>query len=271
MRILGIVAGCLLLVGCGVLNQELVSKQLNDLNSRLVQMQKSQAAMVVNFEDLETRVFLVKDELDTYRKRAVRMNPRERTLPVIRIRPRETVQSTETTARRNGGDDYARLDEDRKPRARVERRPAARLKTSKAPAQSPTIKSPLPRSQLEAVRLYKASYALYKNNDYPKAIEGFRRFVEHYPTHGYADNAMYWMGECYYDRGLWMQALKTFQQVIQNYPLGNKVPDAMLKLGLCQYHLKNYKQAREILIQVTEIYPKSPVARIAKTRLSQIR
>ena len=89
-------------------------------------------------------------------------------------------------------------------------------------------------------------------------------------THNYADNAIYWMGESYYDRGLWRKALQTFQQVIQNYPLENKVPDAMLKLGLCQKQLNNIRQAREILLQVAELYPKSPVARIAQDRLKTL-
>ena len=31
------------------------------------------------------------------------------------------------------------------------------------------------------------------------ALTGFRKFLARYRTHGYADNAQYWIGECYYD------------------------------------------------------------------------
>ena len=63
------------------------------------------------------------------------------------------------------------------------------------------------------------------------AERGFREFVRRYPHHDYADNAQYWLGECFYDQRAYDKAAPEFRAVVQRWPTGNKAPDAMLKLG----------------------------------------
>lgn len=255
--------------------QETMQKQLTDVRQQLLELRKSQARMSVTVEDLETRLFLVQDEMDTARKRMARSRNPERDLPVVRIhrepgasanfdpmadKPVAKVQP-EAVMR------YDSLD----PTGRVIRGnpvPDAGGPKAKSP---PTENRKTTKSDRDAMRLYQDSYAHLKGSRFVKALTGFENFVKRFPTHGYADNAVYWMGEAYYARALWLKALQTFQQVLQSYPLGNKAPDAMLKLGLCHQQLKNIRQAREVLRQVREIYPKSPVSKIAAARLEQLR
>ena len=104
---------------------------------------------------------------------------------------------------------------------------------------------------------------------YEDAIEVYTKLVENYPNHGLADNAVYWIGECYYVRGLWHKALSTFQMVIANYPLGNKASDAMFKLGMCYWQLRDFRQSREVWEQLRDMFPGSSAAQLAAARLEQ--
>jgi len=266
----------LLLGGCATGNKQLVQDQFKKMERDLMDVRKSNAAMTVTVEDLETRLFLLQDELDTYRKRAQRASA-EPTLPVVRLEPRDdpNTSSEAKSARRDviAADGASVFEFDNLQNGQLIGH--SKSSTTTTPKTVSTKQARSARPQLapkdrDAIRMYRDSYDEYKNNRYEAAIAGFQTFVETYPTHNYADNAIYWMGESYYDRGLWRKALQTFQQVIQNYPLENKVPDAMLKLGLCQKQLNNVRQAREILLQVAELYPKSPVARIAQDRLKTL-
>jgi tol-pal system protein YbgF len=263
-------------VGCGTTNNELLLNQVKDLNHQLTEMRKSQAGVTVTVEDLETRLFLVQDELDTYRKRSRNIAQ----LPVVRVEPQHGPDTffnpnadtkNDLNPMQSGPLFFDRFDDEgnliRGGTANAPPAPAPQVRP--APPLTP-IRGRLNKKQHAAVDRYKISYDLYKKQKYQDALEGFRAFVEQNPTHGYADNAIYWMGECFYDRGLWLQALKTFQQVIQNYPLGNKAPDAMLKVALSHQQLKNYAEARRVLKQVTQIYPDSPIARLAESRLQKL-
>ncbi|HIA03361.1 MAG TPA: tol-pal system protein YbgF [Myxococcales bacterium] len=266
------------LIGCGTTNNELLLRQVKDLNQQLSELRKSQTGVEVTVDDLETRLFLVQDELDTYRKRGRNIS----SLPVVRVEPQngpisifDSNQDTKapTSQNESGPLFFDRITDDGtliRGGANMPEALVSETSTRGKRRRTEQHKPRLGKSEVAAVSSYKASYQLLKQQQYQDAIEGFRKFVEKNPTHGYADNAIYWMGECYYARGLWLQALKTFQQVIQNYPLGNKAPDAMLKVGLSHQQLKNNSQARQVLRQVMEIYPDSPVAGLADARLKQL-
>jgi tol-pal system protein YbgF len=121
-----------------------------------------------------------------------------------------------------------------------------------------------------AQALYKRYYAALRAGDHAQAISGFRGFVKRFPTHDYADNAQYWLGEAYYDQKRYKRAISEFRAVLDNYPRGNKVADALLKMGYCYAALGNEETARDLLTQVTELYPKSGPAKLAARRLVEL-
>lgn len=278
MRLIVTMMAVLLGAGCGTARTEVLATQVTELQKQLTQLRRVQAGMSITVEDLETRMFLVQDAVDTTRKNRTvgRYGPGD--LPIERVRPQPGPESVydpsadKPLAQADPGVvEFDQLSEDGRLLQKGEPVPQpGSPRNTQAPAVTVSKKTRLPKSEVAAVQLYKESYALVGQKQYQEAIDGFNRFIEQYPTHGYADNALYWMGECYYDRGLWMKAMETFQKVIQNYPLGNKAPDAMLKLGLCHQQLRNFRQAREVLEQVVDIYPNNTVARIARTRLEQL-
>ena len=123
----------------------------------------------------------------------------------------------------------------------------------------------------EPLAVYRAAYAALGRRDHAAAIAGFRGFLARWPDHDYADNSQYWLAETYYDQGDYKTAASEFRQVLRRYPGGNKAPDALLKVGYCAVKTGDLEHAREILGQVVEIYPKTNAARLAARKLEELR
>ena len=141
--------------------------------------------------------------------------------------------------------------------------PAPALKTSSLAKASPP-KSGTPRKQ------YEQYYTALRAGKHEQAIVGFRAFLKLFPKHSYADNALYWLGEAYYDQKQYSQAMSEFQRVIREYPKGNKAADALLKVGFCLLALGEIDEARKVFERVVDGYPKSHSAGLANTRLEQL-
>lgn len=123
----------------------------------------------------------------------------------------------------------------------------------------------------DAMRLYQRALASYRAGQPAQAAPAFRDFVRRYGQHAYADNALYWLGECLYDQRQHAEAQRVFRRVIEQYPGGNKAPDALLKLAFSYLAQGDQRQARVALTQVTQMYPQSEVAQLAARRLSALR
>ena len=113
----------------------------------------------------------------------------------------------------------------------------------------------------EAKRAYDAALSLVNARQYDKALDALAAFLVRWPDHPYADNAMYWRGECYFARGEYARASEQFEGVVARFPLGNKAPDALLKLGVSQQKLGDPAKARESFQRLVQLYPHSEAAR----------
>jgi len=125
------------------------------------------------------------------------------------------------------------------------------------------------RSDREAA--YQAAYQSFKEGKYAQSREEFSKFLKQYPKGEYADNAQFWLGECYYLEGNYEKAILEYEKVIKNFPKGGKNPDAMLKQGLAFQKLGDKQSAKLIFQQVTKKYPSSNQAKIAKAKLKEIK
>ena len=113
----------------------------------------------------------------------------------------------------------------------------------------------------EAKRSYDAALALVNGKQYGPALDAFAAFLVKYPDHPYADNAMYWRGECYFAQGEYLRAVEQFDGVVARFPLGGKTSDALLKLGICQQKLGNPTKAKEYFDKLGREWPRSDAAR----------
>jgi tol-pal system protein YbgF len=121
----------------------------------------------------------------------------------------------------------------------------------------------------EPLKLYRAAYADLLAGRHDAAERGFREFVRRYPSHDYADNAQYWLGESFYDRKRFSEAAAEFRTVLERFPRGNKAPDAMLKLGYCELEL-GQGDGRSTLEQLERTFPQTEAARLAERRLGEL-
>ncbi len=118
--------------------------------------------------------------------------------------------------------------------------------------------------------IYNTAYADYLRGDYDLAINGFQEFLRLFADSELADNARYWIGECYYSQGKFMQAVKEFDKVIINFPQADKLPAAHLKKALSYFELNQIGQAVIQLQQLIKEFPASNEARIAREKLESL-
>lgn len=141
---------------------------------------------------------------------------------------------------------------------------------SAAPAPGASETASSDDASSDAVAEYEAAFALFRARRFDEALTSFAAFVQRYPRHSYADNALYWRGECYYARRDFRAALGEFEAVAARYPEGNKAPDAMLKAALSRAELGDVARARAMLFRLAEQFPRSDAARIAQERVARL-
>ena len=103
---------------------------------------------------------------------------------------------------------------------------------------------------------------------YALALQEFRDFASHFPTHGLADNAQYGIGECFFAQAKFDTAAVEYARVDKNWPEGDKVPAALYKLALCQEKLDQKSESRKTLEALVKRFPLSGEAQLARDRLS---
>jgi tol-pal system protein YbgF len=118
--------------------------------------------------------------------------------------------------------------------------------------------------------IYDAAYLDVTRGSYSLAIDGFEEYLRNFPNTELADNAQYWIGECYYAQKDYFKAIEEFGKVLDLYPRGDKVPAAMVKLGISYIEVRDRASAKKMLRQVVELYPHTDEAALARERLATL-
>jgi len=121
------------------------------------------------------------------------------------------------------------------------------------------------------VTLYETSLTFYNNENYSEALKGFKSFLEAFPKSELADNAYFWIGECFMVLKDYENAIRAYQEVIEKYPKENKVPNAMLRQSIAWLEIDDEITSKYLLQKVLKNYPNSPEAKIAEKKLSSIK
>lgn len=118
-------------------------------------------------------------------------------------------------------------------------------------------------------QLFAAAYGDYSRGNYDLAISEFRQYVETYPSSEMADNAQYWIGECYYGKKLLNEAIAEFDKVSILFPKSDKVPGARFKKGMTLIELGQQEAGRAEFTALIKLYPRSNEAVLAKQQLEK--
>lgn len=123
---------------------------------------------------------------------------------------------------------------------------------------------------IDPVQLYQKARNLLLEGDAVNAAQLFKTFADRHPNHSLSDNALYWLGECYYTLGQYPAAVQEFKNLIKTYPKAEKVPDALLKIGYSFLSLDDINRAGHYLKLVLKKYPFSMAAEKAQVKLRSI-
>jgi len=137
-----------------------------------------------------------------------------------------------------------------------------------APAVPPKEASKKPVASPDEA--YKMAYNLYSKGNIEEAQREFKRFLEVYPKSKYAENAHFWLGECYFSQKKYEDAILEYDEVIKKYPKGNKVPDALYRQGMAFLEMKDTTNAKLILREVIRRFPQTDQATRARKKLKEL-
>ena len=118
--------------------------------------------------------------------------------------------------------------------------------------------------------LYRSAYEDYMRGNYDLASQGFRDYIERWPSTELTDNALYWIGECFDAQNDPDQALLIFTQVLEDYPTSDKAAAAQLKKGLLYLKMNDQAQGVVHLQYVVYEYPGTREADLARERLRSL-
>lgn len=115
--------------------------------------------------------------------------------------------------------------------------------------------------------LYDLALRDFQQGSYDVAVRQFTQYIEYFSDSELADDAQFYIGECYYTQSLYTQALDAYEMLLNAYPGGNKVPATLLKIASIKVARNEPSEARSYLERVIAEFPDSEEAGFARMRL----
>jgi tol-pal system protein YbgF len=119
--------------------------------------------------------------------------------------------------------------------------------------------------------LYEKALSLFNDKKYSRSLDGFKIFLEEFPKSDLADNAQFWIGECFMALNQYDQAILAYQEVIKKYPKENKVPNAMLRQAIAWLEIGEKTSSEILLKNIIKQYPDSNEAKLARKKLDSMK
>ena len=115
----------------------------------------------------------------------------------------------------------------------------------------------------ELTKLFQIAHDDFMARRYDLAIRGFEDIRNQYPDSPLAEDAAYWIAECYYAEGRPDEAKKAYTDYIKAYPEGKKMCVALFKLGKIFEKKGQDKSRRMVWKKLIERCPDSEEAAAA--------
>ena len=98
----------------------------------------------------------------------------------------------------------------------------------------------------------------FKQRAYENAEKGFAGFLEKNPKNKMASDAIYYLGESFYQRGRQPEAAKQYLKISTQYANSPRAPEALLRLGQSLNALGAKEQACATYGEIARKYPNAP-------------
>ena len=119
-------------------------------------------------------------------------------------------------------------------------------------------------------RLYNTALADFTAGQWALCIDGFSTYLRSFARTDLADDAQWYIGECYQQDGKFPEAIDAYNRVITNFPKGDRVPDAYYKRGIALSAMGQTDRARESFETLMKTYPDHDMARMAKQQVDRL-
>ncbi len=223
---------------------ELMKVQIRELQTMVRQLQADQANVQSGLRNIPTQYQFVLEKLDQVYALLSKMSEN---LLMGRGQP---VQPTE-------------------PGQESKETPPPEQKTE-APAETKAEPPATPAVSLSPQDVYNSAYADYLKGSFDLAVDGFKIYRENFPDSPLSDNALYWIGECYFSQKKYDQAVTEFNDLILNFPQSDKIAAAFLKKGLALAELGRKEEAIVTLKLLMSKYPLEEESRIAQEKVKEL-
>ena len=232
-RILPLLALCTLLASCTVSKNDFLAMQ-NRVNAQDQQIQSMQQNLADQWSELES----LRARVGQLEGKQQELNSRFTAPPPGSLTP--SLPETPSSLDRAG----MSADEARELNAEIPNE-------AMAPGQ-------------QGQELYNMALDQFKATNYEAAKATWEEFILANPNHALIPNALFWQGECHYQRQEYPQAILLYQQVIEKYPNSTKYAAAMLKQGVSFITIGKNQAGALVLNDVIKKFPNSPEAERAR-------
>jgi len=120
----------------------------------------------------------------------------------------------------------------------------------------------------QEVQSYRDAHTKWREGDAAGCVDLFGKFLQTYPASDYADDATYWLADCYFKQGNFSAAVLRFDDVARQYPSGDKAADALYRQGEALLRMGHGTAAGNAFEKVLRDYPESSRAPEAKRQLA---
>lgn len=153
-----------------------------------------------------------------------------------------------------------------------EKTPPPKKETVEEKKEEQTEEEPKPSisPNLSPQEVYNMARSDYLKGNFQLSIDGFKIYIEQFPESPFADNALYWIGECYFSQKDFEKAIEQFNQLLLSYPRGDKIPAAYLKKGISFMELEKKEEALSVLKLLISKYPLEEETKIAQQKIKEL-
>jgi len=226
---------------------KVIKKQLEEILSILKLFQQEQASFQESQKNIPTQYRVLLEKIETINSQLAKFS--EELLEVKRASHIQLEQKEEQS------EDPASQEKSK------EELPQEKKEPPPTPVLPPTI-SPQ--------EVYNTAYSDYLKGNFQLAIEGFSFYRQQFPESPLADNALYWIGECYFSQKKFQEAIDQFNELILNYPHGDKVAAAYLKKGISLVELGKKDEALAVFKLLISKYPLEEETKIAQQKIKEL-
>lgn len=118
--------------------------------------------------------------------------------------------------------------------------------------------------------VYNMARSDYLKGNFDLAIEGFTIYKSQFPESPLSDDALYWIGECYFSQEKYNEAIEHFNELILNYPNGDKIPAAYLKKGIGLAEQEKKDEALSVFKLLITKFPLEEETKIAQQKIREL-